>query len=145
MGFPVRECWSRLPFPSPRDLLDPGIKPVSPALAGGFFTLRATREAKTVPLLPCSLGNALFSALGYGANPPYCECLLVVFSILLLPCWGDGEHSLIHRLMGGITAVGIHAENRLAKLGRDSPSVLTLPDHVVEKLGDPWMPLLPFS
>ena len=25
-------------FPSPRDLLDPGIKLESPALAGGFFT-----------------------------------------------------------------------------------------------------------
>ena len=29
---------SRLPFPAPGDLLDPGIKPASPALAGGFFT-----------------------------------------------------------------------------------------------------------
>ena len=47
--------------------------------------------------------------------------------------------------MGGITAVGIQAENRLAKLGRDSPNVLTLPDHVAEKLGNPWMPLLLFS
>ena len=27
-----------LPFPSPGDLPDPGIKPVSPALAGRFFT-----------------------------------------------------------------------------------------------------------
>ena len=27
-----------LPFPSPRDVPDPGIKPVSPALADGFFT-----------------------------------------------------------------------------------------------------------
>ena len=26
------------PFSSPRDLLYPGIKPASPALAGGFFT-----------------------------------------------------------------------------------------------------------
>ena len=25
-------------FPSPRDITDPGIEPVSPALAGGFFT-----------------------------------------------------------------------------------------------------------
>jgi len=27
-----------LPFPSPGDLPDPGIKSTSPALAGGFFT-----------------------------------------------------------------------------------------------------------
>ena len=30
--------WSGLPLPSPGDLPDPGIKPASPALAGGFFT-----------------------------------------------------------------------------------------------------------
>ena len=33
-----RQDWSELPFPSPGDLLDPGIKTVSPALAGEFFT-----------------------------------------------------------------------------------------------------------
>ena len=30
--------WSGWPFPSPGDLPDPGIEPVSPVLAGGFFT-----------------------------------------------------------------------------------------------------------
>ena len=41
MGFYRQEYWSGLPFPSPRDLPDPRIKPTSiasPALAGGFFT-----------------------------------------------------------------------------------------------------------
>ena len=37
---------SGLPFPSPGDLPDPGIKPVSPALACGFFTTRVTWEAQ---------------------------------------------------------------------------------------------------
>ena len=32
MGFPRQEYWGELPFPSPADLLDPGIKPRSPAL-----------------------------------------------------------------------------------------------------------------
>ena len=32
MGFSRQEYWSGLPFPSPGDLPDPGIKPVSPAL-----------------------------------------------------------------------------------------------------------------
>ena len=31
-GFLRQEYWSGLPFPSPRDLTDPGIEPVSPAL-----------------------------------------------------------------------------------------------------------------
>ena len=32
MGFSRQECWSGLPFPSPGDLPDPGIKPRSPTL-----------------------------------------------------------------------------------------------------------------
>ena len=32
MGFPRQEYWSGLPFPSPGDLPDPGIKPGSPAM-----------------------------------------------------------------------------------------------------------------
>ena len=37
-GFSRQEYWSGLPFPSPGDLPNPGIEPVSPALAGRFFT-----------------------------------------------------------------------------------------------------------
>ena len=36
--FPRQEYWSGLSFPSPGDLPNPGIEPMSPALAGGFFT-----------------------------------------------------------------------------------------------------------
>ena len=32
MGFSSQEYWSGLPFPSPEDLPDPGIKPGSPTL-----------------------------------------------------------------------------------------------------------------
>ena len=32
MGFPGQKYWSWLPFPSPGDLPDPGIKSMSPAL-----------------------------------------------------------------------------------------------------------------
>ena len=45
MGFPRQEYWSGMPFPSPGDLPNPGIKPTSPALASGFFTTSATWEA----------------------------------------------------------------------------------------------------
>ena len=38
MRFSRQGYWSGLPFPSPGDLPDPGIKPGSPALAGRFFT-----------------------------------------------------------------------------------------------------------
>ena len=32
VGFPWQEYWSGLPFPSPGDLLDPGIEPMTPGL-----------------------------------------------------------------------------------------------------------------
>ena len=47
MEFSRQEYWSGWPFPSPRDLPDPGIKPaslVSPALAGGIFTTAPLRK-----------------------------------------------------------------------------------------------------
>ena len=38
MEFSGQEYWSWVPFPSPGDLPDLGIKLASPALSGGFFT-----------------------------------------------------------------------------------------------------------
>ena len=41
MEFSRQEYWRRLPFPAPGNLPDPGLEPespVSPALAGQFFT-----------------------------------------------------------------------------------------------------------
>ena len=52
MGFPRQEYWSGLPFPSPGDLPDPGIEPVtlvSPALAGGFLTISTIWERPLSP------------------------------------------------------------------------------------------------
>jgi len=39
MEFPRQEHWSGLPFPSPGDLSNLAMESVSPALAGGFFTV----------------------------------------------------------------------------------------------------------
>ena len=38
MGFSRKEYWSGLPFPSPGDLSNPGIKPRSPALQADALT-----------------------------------------------------------------------------------------------------------
>ena len=40
MGFPRQEYWNGFLFPSPWDLPNPGIKLMSPALAGDFFTIQ---------------------------------------------------------------------------------------------------------
>ena len=44
MRFPRQEYWSRLPFPSPKDPPDPGIKPGSPALQVVFFSTEPPRK-----------------------------------------------------------------------------------------------------
>ena len=72
-GFSRPEYWSGLPCSTPGDLPDPGIEPTplkSPSLAGGFFTTRATWEAK------CWYNNVPLEALG--GNPFPCPCLLLV-------------------------------------------------------------------
>ena len=50
MGFFRQEYWSGLPFPSPGDLPDPGIEPMSPtapASAGRFFTTVPPGKSQT--------------------------------------------------------------------------------------------------
>ena len=62
MEFSRQEYRSGLPFPTPGDLLDPGIEPtsfVSPALAGGFFTTEPPgnwKAAQTVTTANQALG-----------------------------------------------------------------------------------------
>ena len=41
MGFSRQDYWSGVPFPSPGDLLDPGIEPASLVFVGGFSTTGA--------------------------------------------------------------------------------------------------------
>ena len=57
MEFSRQEYWDGLPFPPPRDLPDPEIKPVfymSPALTGGFFTTSTTSSrARDQTPAPC--------------------------------------------------------------------------------------------
>ena len=64
MGFSRQEYQSGLPWPPPGDFPNPGIKPVSLALAGGFFTTSASWEARICLLVLCisSLVKCLFKS-----------------------------------------------------------------------------------
>ena len=59
LGCSRQEYWSGWPLPSPGDLLDPGIEPASPVLAGRFFTTELLETPKslctlsTYTRLPC--------------------------------------------------------------------------------------------
>ena len=64
MGFSRQEHWSWLPFPSPGSFPNPEMEPVSPALAGGFFT--------TVP----------------PGKPSVCVCVCVCMPPIIIPIIG---------------------------------------------------------
>ena len=64
MGFPRQEYWSGLPFPSLGDLPDPGMEPMSLALAGIFFITEPPRKSESQYLLVINQINMLlFSCL----------------------------------------------------------------------------------
>ena len=73
MGFSRQEYWSGLPFPSPGDLPDPGIKPRSPTLQADALPSEPLREASRVgqqdswePHL--GLENSLLSCCGHSSH-----------------------------------------------------------------------------
>ena len=48
MGLPRQEYWSELSLPPSGELPNPGIKSMSPALAGRFFTTEPLEKSKHV-------------------------------------------------------------------------------------------------
>jgi len=71
MGFPRQEYWSRLPFPSPWNLPNSGTEPISPALAGEFFTTEPPGKP---------LGRDIFTficlrrCISHGLARKICQC-----------------------------------------------------------------------
>ena len=57
MGFLGQKYWSGLPFPTPGDILGPGIKLEYPALAGGFFTKPSGKQMIISNMLKGNAGN----------------------------------------------------------------------------------------
>ena len=52
MGFSRQKYWSGLPFPSPGDLLNPGIEPRSPALQADALSSELPGKPNLIPLNP---------------------------------------------------------------------------------------------
>ena len=85
MGFSRQEYWSGFPFPTSRDLLDPGMEPVSlpsPSLAGRFTTVPPGKPIYIIPTLqgpkdqacPC-LTPQQSHWLSWGSSFPTPSCL----------------------------------------------------------------------
>ena len=68
MEFSRQEYWSRLPFPSPGDLPDPGIKPRSPALQADVLLSELPGKPSMLVrscLKPCMLGFSIMGAKNF--------------------------------------------------------------------------------
>ena len=74
LGFSRQEYWSGLPFPPPGDLPDPGIEPMSAALAGRFFTTEPPRRPLPIPEVKLLSRVRLFA-------PPQTDYSLPGFSV----------------------------------------------------------------
>ena len=59
MGFSRQEYWSGMPFLPPGDLPYPGIKPMSPILAGGFFSPEYSLEGLMLKLKLLYFGHLM--------------------------------------------------------------------------------------
>ena len=70
MGFSRKEYWSGLPFPSPGDLPDPGIKPRSPTLEADALTSEPPGKPKLYEMH--SLNNDLKVFLIHGLQYGCC-------------------------------------------------------------------------
>ena len=60
MGFPSQEYRSRLPFPSPGDLPNPGIEPRSPTLQASFLPSEPLVHAKSLQSCPTLRPHGLY-------------------------------------------------------------------------------------
>ena len=90
-GFSRQEYWSGLLCPSPGHLPHPGIDPRSPALAGRFFTIWATREGQTCPWLQLSLWMEKYTS-EEALTGPHCS---LSFMLEVGSCPGRFEKQLL--------------------------------------------------
>ena len=66
MGFSRQKFWSRLSFPSPEDLLNPGIEPGPPALQAD--SLRSEPPGKPNAVVERKLAQAQMNSFGHGVK-----------------------------------------------------------------------------
>ena len=115
-GFPRQEYWSGLAFPSPRDLLHPGIEPSSPALAGGFFTAESRGKFKEIQK------EKQFWRKG----------LKFSFESKYEPCWGQKQTSI---QVFGFIYMNIAIRSKLMKhILKHLNKVSSEPENTTEKI-----------
>ena len=92
VGFPRQEYWNRLLFPSPGDLPNTGIEPMSLVLAGWFFTT----EPNPYPHM------CIYTYTLYNVNYIYiyvcvCVCVCVCVHVFFLTQWAVHMLGMSHQ------------------------------------------------
>ena len=80
MGFPRQEYWSGLPFASPGDLPNPGIKPRSPALQEDSLSSKSPGKPKNTGMGSLSLLQGIFLTQRLNPGLPHCRQILYCLS-----------------------------------------------------------------
>ena len=86
LRFSRQEYWRGLPCPPPGDLPNPETEPMSPALAGGFFTTAPPWD-KTQNL--CPLGIYILETKTYILRPQLFVCVCVCVCVILVTHFSD--------------------------------------------------------
>ena len=91
MEFPRQEYWSGLPFPSFRNLFHPRIEPLSPTLAGGFFTAEPPEDSECwtnfkSPLTPQSSHSHVFPRFLISTVMEMANHRVIQIALFLLQC-----------------------------------------------------------
>ena len=95
--FPGKKYWNGLPFPSPGDLPDPGIEPVSPTLAGRLFTTEPLGISNRQILLVSFLWRKQINTLPSQKILANIPSILVEFSNPKSPCL-HSEIALVYNI-----------------------------------------------
>ena len=80
MRFPRQEYWSGLPFPSPGDLLDPGIEPGSPTVQADALPSEPLRKPKNTGVGNLSLLQGIFLTQELSWDLLHCRQILYQLS-----------------------------------------------------------------
>ena len=131
MEYPRQKYWSRLPFPSPGYLLDPGIKLVFPALVGRFFTTEP-------PGKPCGEHKHFMSF----------SFLICKIGTTLLPSWGVSSFAQAagakHHTQTGLSHTREGSVLRLCPWLADGHLLLSVSLHNIVPLCLSFCPNVPF-
>ena len=128
--FPRQEYWNGLPFPPPEDLPNPGIKPASPALAGGFFTTMPPEKPGHLHiylLWHWHLKKTVSLPLPPNTHLYPCNWMFLILHLSGVSFWFDWGHafSIGYRVGEAVSSLGWHTWRHCPAILTDDVNLIT--------------------